>query len=109
MADEATGRDLEPLAGSTSAGSVHGSQHCDCADLASHSAANRTRSYDRAKEISLPGPNFAPRVPRGCCIDRTARYSGACLSASSWSLADSIGNGFWKGREVRERAWLFLA
>jgi hypothetical protein len=31
-------------------GSVHGSQDCDCADLASHSAANTTRSYDRATE-----------------------------------------------------------
>src|SRR5438067_1009080 len=51
MADEATDRDREPLAGSTSGGSVHGSQERDCADLASHSAANGTRSFDRAKEI----------------------------------------------------------
>src|SRR5690349_12575133 len=51
MADEATGQDREPRAGSTSGGSVHGSPDRDCADLASHSAANRTRSYDRAKKI----------------------------------------------------------
>src|SRR5438067_11676336 len=47
-ADEAIGCDLESPARSRSGGSVHRSQHRDCTDLASHSAVNRSRSYDCA-------------------------------------------------------------
>src|SRR5205823_8079514 len=48
MADEAIGCDLESPARSRSGGSVHPSQDRDCTDLASHSAVNRSRSYDCA-------------------------------------------------------------
>src|SRR5438270_8072045 len=48
MADEATGCDLEPLAGNTSSHSVYGSQDRRCTHLASHSAPDRSRSSERA-------------------------------------------------------------
>src|SRR5437764_11340326 len=48
MADEAIGCDLESPARRRSGGSVHPSQDRDCTDLASHSAVNRSRSYDCA-------------------------------------------------------------
>src|SRR5438105_4415016 len=56
MADEATGRDLEPLAGRTSGGSVHGSQDRDSTDLASSPTANRSKSYCRAARFKTAGP-----------------------------------------------------
>src|SRR5207237_8002695 len=84
MADEATDRDLEPLAGSTSAGSV---PDRDCADLANQSAANRTRPYDRAKEIFPYAPNFARRVSRACSIARAGGHGAACVTASSWRFS----------------------
>src|SRR5689334_12220531 len=84
MADEAAGRDLEPLAESTIRGSVYGSPDRECVDLANYSAANKTRSCDQAKEIFRYAANFARRVSRGCTIDRAAGYSAAWLSASSW-------------------------
>src|SRR5437588_10317892 len=55
MADEASGRNLEPLARSTTGHSVHGSQDRDGADLASPSAANRqTRCSGRAARFEKP-------------------------------------------------------
>src|SRR5213595_2014544 len=61
MADEATGGDLEPLAGSARSGSVHGSQDRDCTDLASHSAANRSRSSERAARFESATPACVSR------------------------------------------------
>ena len=43
MADEASGRDLEPLVRSRTGDSVHGSQDRDGADLASSSARKQTK------------------------------------------------------------------
>src|SRR5689334_9549251 len=56
MADEAIARDLEPLAGSTRGGSVHGSKDRDCTHLASHSAPNRSRSSERATQFKSATP-----------------------------------------------------
>src|SRR5438046_767369 len=61
MADEATGGDLEPLAGSARNGSVHGSQDRDCTDLASHSAADRSRSSERAARFKTAAPSDVSR------------------------------------------------
>src|SRR5438105_8148769 len=76
MADEAIGRDLESPARSRSGGSVHGSQDRGRTDLASHSAANRSRSSEGAARFKSAttadvsrglesGTGFNPVVPAG--------------------------------------------
>src|SRR5438067_10513391 len=56
MADEAIGGDLESPARSRSGGSVHGSQDRGRADLASHSAPNRSRSSEHAARFENATP-----------------------------------------------------
>src|SRR5437762_11420239 len=65
MADEAIGRDLEPLAGSARGGSVHGSPDRDCTHLASHSAPNRSRSSERAAHFKSATPAGVSRGLEG--------------------------------------------
>src|SRR5947208_15103154 len=56
MADETTGGDLEPLAGSARSGSVYRSQDRGRTDLASHSAPNKSRSSEHAARFENATP-----------------------------------------------------
>src|SRR5438874_13711001 len=82
MADEAIGCDLESPARSRSGGSVHRSQDRDCTDLASHSAVNRSRSYDCATPFKseTAAAALSRRFESGTGLHLLCRPEGATLN-----------------------------
>src|SRR5438874_2643329 len=99
MADEAPGRDLESVAGSTSGGSVYGSRDRDSASLASPSAANRTRSYERAAGFKTARLELDCRL-RGIGMIGTQLVPRACMQIAGVGMTapqhvDSCGLSCW--------------